>query len=68
MYKHWTGYRPADQSRRRHRQLACRVLWDDHWNDRLGGLLVDMPPSYRGFRYPVEVIAHAVWLYHRFPL
>ncbi|MEV5881091.1 IS6 family transposase [Streptomyces sp. NPDC052101] len=27
-----------------------------------------MPPSYRGFRYPVEVIAHAVWLYHRFPL
>jgi putative transposase len=26
------------------------------------------PPSYKGHRYPVEVIAHGVWLYHRFPL
>ncbi|MBL3667252.1 IS6 family transposase [Streptomyces sp. M2CJ-2] len=25
-------------------------------------------PSYQGHRYPVEVIAHAVWLYFRFPL
>lgn len=25
-------------------------------------------PSYEGFRFPAEVIAHAVWLYHRFPL
>jgi putative transposase len=25
-------------------------------------------PSYRGFRYPAEIIAHCVWLYHRFPL
>ncbi|MCX4774482.1 IS6 family transposase [Streptomyces sp. NBC_01285] len=25
-------------------------------------------PSYKGHRYPVEVIAHCVWLYHRFPL
>jgi putative transposase len=25
-------------------------------------------PSYRGFRYPVEIISHCVWLYHRFPL
>jgi putative transposase len=25
-------------------------------------------PSYRGFRFPVEVISHCVWLYHRFPL
>jgi putative transposase len=24
--------------------------------------------SYKGFRYPVEIIAHCVWLYHRFPL
>lgn len=24
--------------------------------------------SCRGFRFPPEVIAHAVWLYHRFPL
>ncbi|MFE7763095.1 IS6 family transposase [Streptomyces sp. NPDC057438] len=25
-------------------------------------------PSYRGHWYPVEVISHCVWLYHRFPL
>ncbi|MDX2939004.1 IS6 family transposase [Streptomyces ipomoeae] len=24
--------------------------------------------SYKGHRYPVEVISHCVWLYHRFPL
>jgi putative transposase len=24
--------------------------------------------SYRGFRFPAEIISHAVWLYHRFPL
>jgi transposase-like protein len=23
---------------------------------------------YKGFRFPAEVISHAVWLYHRFPL
>jgi putative transposase len=27
-----------------------------------------VPPSYKGFRYPGEFIAHCVWLYHRFPL
>jgi putative transposase len=25
-------------------------------------------PLYKGFRFPSEVISHAVWLYHRFPL
>ncbi|MFE6692108.1 IS6 family transposase [Streptomyces sp. NPDC057743] len=25
-------------------------------------------PSYKGYRYPSEVIAHCVWLYHRFSL
>jgi putative transposase len=25
-------------------------------------------PSYKGFRFPQEIIAHAVWLYHRFNL
>jgi putative transposase len=25
-------------------------------------------PSYKGFRFPAEVISHCVWLYHRFPL
>jgi putative transposase len=36
-----------------------------------GGLPVDSTttaPSYRGYRYPAEIIAHGVWLYHRFPL
>jgi putative transposase len=28
----------------------------------------DEPPSYRGYRYPIEVISHAVWLYFRFHL
>ena len=26
------------------------------------------PPSYRGYRFPPEIIRHAVWLYHRFCL
>ena len=25
-------------------------------------------PSYKGFRFPAEIISHAVWLYHRFSL
>jgi putative transposase len=25
-------------------------------------------PSYKGYRFPAEVIGHTVWLYHRFPL
>ncbi|WP_406351287.1 IS6 family transposase [Streptomyces sp. NBC_01635] len=27
-----------------------------------------MSPSYKGHRYPVEIISHCVWLYFRFPL
>jgi len=23
---------------------------------------------YQGYRFPVEIISHCVWLYHRFPL
>ena len=26
------------------------------------------PPKYRGYRFPPEIIGHAVWLYHRFCL
>ncbi|WP_050793696.1 IS6 family transposase [Streptomyces viridosporus] len=33
-----------------------------------GSLVPSAPPSYKGHRYPVEVIAHCVWLYFRFPL
>ena len=25
-------------------------------------------PSYAGYRFPVEIFSHAVWLYFRFPL
>ncbi|WP_406723895.1 IS6 family transposase [Streptomyces sp. GD-15H] len=31
-------------------------------------LVSSASPSYRGHRYPVEIIAHCVWRYHRFPL
>jgi putative transposase len=32
------------------------------------GLVGTGAPSYKGFRYPAEIISHGVWLYHRFPL
>jgi putative transposase len=25
-------------------------------------------PSYRGYRFPAEIISYSVWLYHRFGL
>ncbi|MFF0110078.1 IS6 family transposase [Streptomyces hirsutus] len=33
-----------------------------------GSLVSSASPSYKGHRYPVEVISHCVWLYFRFPL
>ena len=30
--------------------------------------MTSLPPSYRGYRFPPEIIRHAVWLYHRFGL
>jgi hypothetical protein len=30
------------------------------------GLVGTETPSYKGFRYPGEIISHCVWLYHRF--
>jgi putative transposase len=30
--------------------------------------MMRQPPSYRGYRFPPEIIGHAVWLYHRFCL
>jgi putative transposase len=32
------------------------------------GLVGVEAPSYRGFRFPAEIISHGVWLYYRFPL
>ena len=29
---------------------------------------VDTASLYKGYRFPVEVISHCVWLYYRFPL
>ena len=30
--------------------------------------MTSQPHSYRGYRFPSEIISHAVWLYHRFGL
>ncbi len=55
-----------------HRQLGRRP---GDWDDRRivcvegrGGLVGTGTPSYKGFRFPVEIISHCVWLYYRFPL
>ena len=31
-----------------------------------GLVVVAIATRYKGYRYPIEVIGHAVWLYHRF--
>ncbi len=31
-------------------------------------MLLPAFPSYAGYRFPAEIISHAVWLYVRFPL
>ncbi len=30
--------------------------------------MTSQPPSYHGYRFPSDIISHAVWLYHRFCL
>ena len=30
--------------------------------------MISQAPSYHGYRFPPEIISHAVWLYHRFGL
>ena len=55
-----------------HRQLgrAMRCLEGSTGCSGWGraGLVEAVAPSYKGFRFPVEIISHCVWLYHRFPL
>jgi len=51
------GRRPGDLDDRRIVRVEGRGDW-------AGG----HRPSYKGLRFPVEVISHCVWLYHRFPL
>jgi len=31
-------------------------------------MMTPASPSYAGYRFPAEIISHAVWLYFRFPL
>jgi len=33
-----------------------------------GLIAVAIAARYKGYRYPIEIIGHAVWLYHRFAL
>jgi transposase-like protein len=47
--------------------LATGMIGDRLWGGR-GGLVGTGAPSYKGFRFPVEIISHCVWLYYRFPL
>jgi putative transposase len=52
--------------------VVRRGGWEDPWVARgeVGGagLVGVEAPSSKGFRFPVEIISHGVWLYHRFPL
>jgi len=35
----------------------------------IGGMTTaSSSPSYKGYRFPTEIISHAVWLYYRFSL
>ena len=45
--------------------------WDDlssAWRAEGAGLVGTGAPSYKGFRFPAEIISHCVWLYYRFSL
>jgi hypothetical protein len=51
--------------------VVRRGGWDDRQvalEVRRGWLVGTETPSYRGSRFPVEIINHGVWLYYRFPL
>jgi len=45
----------------RHRQVVDLVWCCQDWS-------VGIAARYKGYRYPIEVVGHAVWLYHRFAL
>jgi putative transposase len=46
----------------RHCQVVDLVWCCQDWS------FVAIAARYKGYRYPIEVIGHAVWLYHRFAL
>jgi len=33
-----------------------------------GGMTDALPSHFKRHRFPAEIVAHAVWLYYRFPL
>jgi hypothetical protein len=59
----------GDEHPERHRQLgrAMRCLEGSTGCSGWGraGLVEAVAPSYKGFRFPVEIISHGVWLYYR---
>ncbi len=42
--------------------------WQVQWGYGIVPGMTTLPNPYRGFRFPAEVIEHAVWLYHCFSL
>ena len=61
------------ESEEGHRQLGYLPCgWEDRRVARSevggAGLVGVEAPSYRGFRFPGEIISHGVWLYYRFSL
>ena len=42
--------------------------WQVRWGHGTVPGMMPPPNPYRGFRFPAEVIEHAVWLYHCFSL
>ena len=41
--------------------------WRVAWSLPRSVVVTAASSSYKGHRYPPEIIAHCVWLYHRFP-
>lgn len=59
----------AEQSRaRRARAADCKELVSAPLSPAIMISASTAPNAYRGYQFPAEVIAHAVWLYLRFPL
>src|ERR671932_260231 len=51
-----------------HRPVSVRSLARRRGAGYRAGMTPPTQPSYAGYRFPGEVISHAVWLYFRFPL
>jgi putative transposase len=58
--------------RERHEERRPRPFiassWRVAWSLPRSVVVTAASSSYKGHRYPPEIIAHCVWLYHRFPL